>query len=533
MAWSVTDSGNNTASGSWAVSTPAASAGDLLIVHLSWDDSTTTTDATAPAGKNSETAVDIETVKVSASTTNRGKVLYYLCTGTWTAGTITFTPTASEQWTASVIKVPSGEFDPTTPIGAHNAFQSTTTTTSPALPSLTAGSTDGGGTAVGYLATDADNPDGTVTGWTQLSNVDRGAQGEGIYSRDATVTNSENLGTVSGWTLPIARNYVSFIYIVRVVVNDPPTVTLNSPADAGTTTDTTPTLDFTGTDADGDDIRYNIQIDTVNTFDSISGGSAVTDSYAEANAGPSQELSGDTGAEVQGTGQSITGDGGTLASVEFYLNKVDGSPTGNAVAKIYAHSGTFGTSSVATGAALATSATFDVSVLTVTRELVEFIFSGGNQITLANGTKYCAVVEFSGGDSSNSLGVAIDTSSPTHAGNQTYLFGGTWLAAAGADVIFYVNTEALSPLLDKVSGTDSGFANPDNGGDTDPFTSGENIQYTVQAGDALAIDTYYWRVRGKDPSGTNTYGAWSSTRSFDVISAGGGASPVLTLLGIG
>lgn len=69
--------------------------------------------------------------------------------------------------------------------------------------------------------------------------------------------------------------------------------------------------------------------------------------------------------------------------------------------------------------------------------------------------------------------------------------------------------------------TASGFVNPDNGSDTHPFNSGENIQYTVQAGDALAVDTYHWRVRAKDPSGSNTYGAWSSTRSFDVTSAGG------------
>ncbi len=74
-----------------------------------------------------------------------------------------------------------------------------------------------------------------------------------------------------------------------------------------------------------------------------------------------------------------------------------------------------------------------------------------------------------------------------------------------------------SPAIDDVSETDSGFANPDNGGDTHPFNSGENIQYTVQGGDALVADTYYWRVRGKDPAGSNTYGGWSSTGSFVVV----------------
>ena len=87
-------------------------------------------------------------------------------------------------------------------------------------------------------------------------------------------------------------------------------------------------------------------------------------------------------------------------------------------------------------------------------------------------------------------------------------------------------------LIDAVSGTDAGFANPDNGGDTDPFTSGENIQYTVQAGDTLPDGTYYWRVRGIDPSGTNTYGAWASTSSF-TVNTSGGPSPTSSLMMMG
>lgn len=53
-------------------------------------------------------------------------------------------------------------------------------------------------------------------------------------------------------------------------------------------------------------------------------------------------------------------------------------------------------------------------------------------------------------------------------------------------------------------------------GDSDPFTSGQQVEYTVPVADALTPDTYYWRVRGLDPSGSNAYGAWSTTRSFDI-----------------
>jgi hypothetical protein len=67
------------------------------------------------------------------------------------------------------------------------------------------------------------------------------------------------------------------------------------------------------------------------------------------------------------------------------------------------------------------------------------------------------------------------------------------------------------PLLNKYSVSSTGFT----GGD--PYDSGNPIDFTVQSGDALAVGmTYYWRVEAIDPSGTNTYGDWSSIYSFSV-----------------
>lgn len=67
-------------------------------------------------------------------------------------------------------------------------------------------------------------------------------------------------------------------------------------------------------------------------------------------------------------------------------------------------------------------------------------------------------------------------------------------------------------IINAVSGVDSGFSgSPDN---TSPFTSGQQVTYTVQS--ALSDAAYYWRVRARDPSGSNAWGAWSSTRSFTV-----------------
>jgi hypothetical protein len=70
-------------------------------------------------------------------------------------------------------------------------------------------------------------------------------------------------------TIPNTLALTSLLHQTTVIVpNRAPTVALNSPLDTGTTEDTTPTFIFTGTDPDGDPMRYQIQIDTVNTFNS-------------------------------------------------------------------------------------------------------------------------------------------------------------------------------------------------------------------------------------------------------------------------
>ena len=148
-------------------------------------------------------------------------------------------------------------------------------------------------------------------------------------------------------------------------------------------------------------------------------GSSAIDGYDISNYSKLEILR--SGADT-GWGQSFTGNGATIGSVMFQLKKV-ASPTGNAVAKIYAHSGTFGSSSVPTGTALATSDNFDVATLTTSLALSTLTFSGGNQITLTNGTNYVVTLEYSGGDSNNYIQLTRDTSSPTHAGNNSELFG--------------------------------------------------------------------------------------------------------------
>lgn len=307
-------------------------------------------------------------------------------------------------------------------------------------------------------------------------------------------------GWASNATVDAGNTGVVFSLLAQ---NDPPTVVLNSPADADTTQGVTPTFDFTGTDADADPIEYNIQIATDPMF-------GVIDSYSESNRSVDMSIGQTTG--DHGLGQSFTGNGGIATAALFYMKNMAGSgATGNATAKIYAHSGTFGTSSVPTGSALATSDNLDVTTIPEGLSLVTFTFSGANQIVLVNTTKYVVTVEYNSGGGST-IQVGGDNTSSSHSGNLIFQNSSdVWAAFSTWDLCFYVR----SAILDKFSATDAGFVNPDTGGDTHPFNSGENIQYTVQSGEELSLQrTYYWRVSGIDPAGHNSYGAWSATRTF-------------------
>lgn len=74
---------------------------------------------------------------------------------------------------------------------------------------------------------------------------------------------------------------------------------------------------------------------------------------------------------------------------------------------------------------------------------------------------------------------------------------------------------AFTSSTTRVSDLNLGFSNITNGADTQPFTSGHTIQYKVQSADTLATGTtYWWRVRAKDPAGSNTYSDYTDQRSF-------------------
>jgi len=139
---------------------------------------------------------------------------------------------------------------------------------------------------------------------------------------------------------------------------------------------------------------------------------------------------------ITGVGQSFTGNGGTLANVSFFLSKT-GVPTGNAVAKLYAHEGAYGIDSIPSGAALITSENLDVSA--ITGSLVDTRLDFLNEVVLTNAVKYVVTLEYDNGDVGNYINIGDDTSAPAHGGNACDKTG-TWAAVPGSDLKFYVRT---------------------------------------------------------------------------------------------
>lgn len=125
-----------------------------------------------------------------------------------------------------------------------------------------------------------------------------------------------------------------------------------------------------------------------------------------------------------------------LYKCKFYLQ---GTVTGSVYARIYAHTGTFGTNGKpANGSSpLAISDAVNASTIPASYGLVEFTFSGSNVITLGAATNYC--VEFYNASSGN-ISVRADSTSSTHGGNLSFSNdnGANWSTLGSYDTIFYI-----------------------------------------------------------------------------------------------
>ena len=198
-----------------------------------------------------------------------------------------------------------------------------------------------------------------------------------------------------------------------------------------------------------------------------------------------------------GTSYSV-GDGTTTAQGQSFANgakaayltrtffklKKTGSPTGNLTCKLYAHTGTFGSSGSPTGSALANSVTYDVSKLTTSYQVVELGFD--TQYEMAASTNYYIAVDYSGGDVSNYVQVE-GAASGTHAGNRAS-YAGSWTAQAASDLYFDAHT---SPKLYGLSGERFRGITHEIDVDTPSgtFSAVEAVSWSGGTGQMLAINS--------------------------------------------
>lgn len=113
----------------------------------------------------------------------------------------------------------------------------------------------------------------------------------------------------------------------------------------------------------------------------------------------------------------------------------NGTPSGSFQFEIYAISGTYGSTSIPTGSALATSDTFAVSSLTGSYATYTINFSGANRIAVTSGQQYALVCNYANTAFPNAIFFKNKTPS-FHGGNMSYKTAGTWNALSTYDAIF-------------------------------------------------------------------------------------------------
>lgn len=396
-------------------------------------------------------------------------------------------------------------------------------------PSVTVSPSEDNTLIVGGLLHEYASAATTGAGETSIFEYDNGAWGTNTsYAIQTTAASQAIDWSMSSdlWTV------VAAVYKNAAGANATPSASLNT-ANGTEFATGTPTLEFTGSDPDSDNIRYNIQISDNPDFPG-----AVSASH-EGNA-----LNGGGGFHENGMatitweghynvddrfGISFLGHGGRLTKINVVLGTDASETSGCSIVRVYNHDGTYGVDSSPLDAAIsgctpthgwiAQSDTYAITASMISGSLGtawEYAFSGSNQIRLTASTPYMLIVDWwpDTGVYDNLIELSL-AASDSHAGNM-YIDSDSANHGVYTTSDFDFNVYEQSILIDAVSGTASGFANTITASNTDPFNSGEKISYTVQVADELLDTNYYWRVRVTDPDGSNVYSDWTSYNTFSV-----------------
>jgi len=349
----------------------------------------------------------------------------------------------------------------------------------------------------------------------------------------------------------------------------PPTVALNTPADVATGVSLTPDLLFTGTDGNGDEIEYNVQVDTTTLFTGLlaswkldeNAGTSVADATGNGytgtfngtgtlwatgkiNSGGNFVRANSNFVNVPNFSDPIVGVTTLSLNIWFNVNSITttgghgstGLRNGDANDNFYILQ-LSDSSNVEfrfrNSAGTATTLQVDGLLVVGTFVMLTLTYDGTTLRAYVNGVEQASgAASGSFGNSSKAFRIGDDTTGNFTGGVIDEV--GFWtkaLSAAEVTTLYNSTNGRQLPLLNKLSVTpDATFTGT---GDPHPWASGNQVTYTVQAGDILTTNTlYYWRARGTDPLGSNTYGDWSTTRSF-TTTAGGITVKNLGLLGVG
>lgn len=277
-------------------------------------------------------------------------------------------------------------------------------------------------------------------------------------------------------------------------VGPPGTPAGSSPSNAGVVATLTPGLVFAATDYEQDDITYNVQIASDNLFTSTNVATYAFDAHLNTVPGtpddPNSVWTNDANGFDGSTATiTTTTTAGSTASNYLYGKGTAAPASGGAITQVRVR--------------IYSAAAVDITAAHVyTAGLAQDLGTATSAVAGSTWGSYVVLTTPTGGWSW-SVVQQLEVKA---------YWQGTNISGKLARIEIEV-TSTGSLLTDVVSGVDPGFSgSPDN---TDPFTSGQSVTYTVQS--ALTnLTTYYWRVRAKDPLSTNGYGPWSSAVSFTV-----------------
>lgn len=377
----------------------------------------------------------------------------------------------------------------------------------------------------------------SLTGCTLLESWDSGGNCfQSAYSlpgSPATVTHTHTYSQTGGW-------HIVGLSFVGDAANGPPTAALTSPSDAATVTTDQPSFVSVGTDPESDDVTKRIQI--TNAPSGWTAGAAETFTYEGGSGTPIHPAPVNflisNGTALDGWRQTddrptyfAAAVGGVLDKVRVPWGNDEGAAcnghayllvsdtegiendSGDPLRPLGADIGDGGVNTPTPGWIAISDAYAYNPGSNETAASRELTFSGANRIQLVPGRVYAYTLLWRSISDEFVAANTIQVITGTADGVITQ----GWIDGRSANygeinLLMHMEIDEEFVVLDKESDTDAGFS----GTGSDPFPSGSSVTFVPESGDALVDGEWRWRVQYKDPSGSDTYGDWSSERDFTV-----------------